>query len=355
MGHHETVSLRVTTGPSALEATSARADGRAFLAQPDWFACLVRSGMSAAIRPRVYALGTGAEAAFLAAWTDAEARRLTGLTTYYSLAFPFSSPYGAPDPDVDRFPTIAAYIAAERPRWRRLTFSHASAHEAETLTTHLKVQGYVARREPHTVVWWTSTAGRSYTDYLDDLPGQLRNTLVRRERRALRAGLTYELHQTAPPPVLRSYQDVYAASWKPSEAYPGFIPDLCATAAQHGALRLGLVFDGETPIAAQIWLLSGHTAHIYKLAQADAADTYSAGTLLTAWMLRDVGFSDNVDTVTFGTGDEPYKAMWMTHRDVLYAVEAGPETSITGLKLRGAPLKRLIAARLRRTLGRIDR
>ena len=55
--------------------------------------------------------------------------------------------------------------------------------------------------------------------------------------------------------ALDQYEQVYAASWKPAEPYPGFIRRLAAGLATAGALRLGFLHLDGRPIAAQLWIV----------------------------------------------------------------------------------------------------
>ena len=152
--------------------------------------------------------------------------------------------------------------------------------------------------------------------YLDERPGQLRSTLKRKRARLLADGAKIEI-ATGPHDVeraLAAYEQVYARSWKQPEPVPQFMPALIRLCARRGWLRLGSVWLGEVPIAAQLWIVADGRAAIYKLAYDDAYKRYAAGTVLTAQLMQHVLDVDQVHEVDYLTGDDAYKQQWMTHR-----------------------------------------
>jgi len=115
---------------------------------------------------------------------------------------------------------------------------------------------------------------------------------------------------------------VYSASWKIPEPYPEFIPALIRHLAESGALRMGIAWLGGRPIAAQLWILTGNKASIYKVAYHEAYAAYSPGTVLTAHMLQHVIDHDKVVEVDFLIGDDEYKKMWMSDRRERWGIVA---------------------------------
>jgi len=74
----------------------------------------------------------------------------------------------------------------------------------------------------------------------------------------------------------------------------------------HGAAR-------RLCIAAQIWAVCHGVASNYKLAYDAAYGELSAGSLLSAMLLRQV-LDEGVREVDYLTGDDHYKRDWMSHR-----------------------------------------
>lgn len=81
-----------------------------------------------------------------------------------------------------------------------------------------------------------------------------------------------------------------------------------------GALRFGLWSIGDTPVAAQIWVVHGGRATVLKLAHDDAFKAHSPGTVLTAMMLRHLLDVEHVVELDFGRGDDDYKKTWVRQR-----------------------------------------
>ncbi len=164
--------------------------------------------------------------------------------------------------------------------------------------------------------WYHDTAGCDYADYLRERPSRLRNTLERRTRQFEQAGGSLELLRdgTALAAAVEEFNEVYAASWKRPEPYPGFIPGLAALAAERGWLRLGLARLAGRAVAAQMWLVADGTAYIFKLAYREDAADYSPGTVLTGFMLHSALDADGVTTIDYLSGDDAYKRDWMSAR-----------------------------------------
>jgi hypothetical protein len=160
--------------------------------------------------------------------------------------------------------------------------------------------------------------------------GALKNTIDRKRRRFLASGGHLETVTGGADLAagIRAYTDIYAASWKEPEPFPAFMPRMMNWAASHGRLRLGLAQMAGKPVAAQVWLVHAGQAAIYKLAYREDATAWSAGSLLTAHLMREVILQDGVAEVDYGMGDEPYKANWMSSRRERWGVLiANPRTA----------------------------
>ena len=85
-------------------------------------------------------------------------------------------------------------------------------------------------------------------------------------------------------------------------------------AAAQGWLRLGVLrLDGQA-IAAQLWLVKRGKANIFKLAYVEGFERFSAGSVLTAALMRHVIDVDHVQVVDYLTDDDAYKRDWISHR-----------------------------------------
>jgi hypothetical protein len=130
-----------------------------------------------------------------------------------------------------------------------------------------------------------------------------------------------------------AYEAVYAKSWKQPEPYPAFVREWARICANEGWLRLGLAWDGDVPVAAQFWFVSNGTAYIFKLAYDEGHANLSAGTVLTAQLMRHVLEQDQVGEVDYLTGDDGYKRSWMSHRRERVGLLCCNRSTLPGLLL----------------------
>ena len=176
--------------------------------------------------------------------------------------------------------------------------------------------GLATARFDHFGNWHERVAGLSWSAYLAARPGALRETLRRKSRLAERNGSVRFTIARAPDEVseaLAPYEAVYKRSWKVPEPFPDFNAAMLSRMAAAGALRLGLMWQEDVPVAAQYWtVLDGH-ATVLKLAHDDAYKALSPGTLLTAHMIRGL-LQAGVHTLDFGRGDDAYKRQWAATR-----------------------------------------
>lgn len=182
--------------------------------------------------------------------------------------------------------------------------------------------------------WYLDAAGQTWDQYLSTRSSELRSTLKRKGRKFVNDGGTLEIicGREGLDEALQAYSTIYSASWKREEPYPAFIPGLVRVAAERGWLRLGVARIRGRPVAAQIWLVGHGTANIYKLAYDEAYAGYSVGTLLTAHLLRHVMEVDRVGTVDFLSGDDSYKAQWMSNRRERWGIVAYNPRTPAGLR-----------------------
>lgn len=239
-------------------------------------------------------------------------RALRSLTTPYTSRFaPSVRPGLAP------FGLRAAGAAAGR--WMRAWPSaRLDAMDADCATPALldgfRDAGLFVRTFAHFGGWSEPVAGRGWDAYLAARPGRLRETLRRKARKA--SALRFEVIRGGPElqAGIDAYSAVYAASWKQPEPFPKFPAGLMRAAAGEGALRLGLCWRAEKPVAAQIWVVHARQASVHKLAHDEAFKAESPGTLLTAFVLKPMLDAGEVDEIDLGRGDDPYKADWATVR-----------------------------------------
>jgi len=201
------------------------------------------------------------------------------------------------------------------------------------LLAGLRDGGMVGRRFDHFGNWHQPVAGCTWTDYLAARPGQLRETIRRKTSVCKRDGrVRFEVVRSGDGlgPAIAAYENVYRRSWKVPEAAPGFTAALLPYAAALGALRLGVLWVGAQPVAAQYWTVTSGTATVLKLAHDDAWRALSPGTVLTAHMIHGL-LDEGVVELDFGRGNDGYKALWTTLRRPRIGVLLANSRDIRGL------------------------
>lgn len=167
------------------------------------------------------------------------------------------------------------------------------------------------------VNWYLMVEGRSYETYEKSLPSKLKNTLSRKERKLGREqGYTIRIAEDVSEldGFIADYETVYQESWKPEESHPQFIRAIIRRFAEKGWLRLGIMYINNQPVASQLWFVKDGVASIYKLAYDKQYLPYSVGTILTAYMMKQVIDVDGVEVIDFLTGNDAYKREWMSHQ-----------------------------------------
>jgi len=184
--------------------------------------------------------------------------------------------------------------------------------------------------------WYEQTNGLSFADYVAARPSELRNTWHRKRRkleRSNRLTTSFFEHDLGLDRAIADYQTIYAASWKPAEFFPDFVPALIRLAAELGALRLGIYYVDKIPAAAQFWILWNGRAVICKLAHDSRFDDLSLGTLLTMKMFERVLAADQPLEISLGRGDDPYKRLWLPKRRERWGITAANPRTLRGLHL----------------------
>jgi hypothetical protein len=326
---------RLPNGPAALFERRAK---DSFFALPAWYDLMARHGVAQGTQTRLYtAEKQGAGVAFLLQTTDAASeRRLASLVNAYGVEHGIVC-----DPEADLAGGLAEIIAeilAERPSWDCLSLAEFDPRQPayRALVRALRRAGLLVECVFNTGTWYEDTAGLDFAGYLAGRPGQLRNT-YQRKRRAVMAGgrlrKAFFADPTGIDEAIRDYETVYAASWKPSEGFPSFIPALIRLAAELGALRMGVYHVDDVPAAAQFWIVWDGRAVIYKLAHDERFAELSLGTLLTMEMIERALTDDRPTEINFGRGDDPYKQLWLPKRRERWGIAAANPRTLRGMGL----------------------
>lgn len=180
---------------------------------------------------------------------------------------------------------------------------------------------------------WHLPVAFDWAGYLKGRSANLRSTVKRMSKKFAEAGGTLELIADAATLQrgMDAFQRVYSKSWKVAEPYPNFVPGLAQACAEAGHLRLGLAWLGNTPVAAQFWIVAKGKASIYKVAYDEGFKEFSPGTLVTAMLMTHVVDIDPVEEVDFLIGDDAYKKTWMSHRRERWGIVGYNARTLFGL------------------------
>jgi hypothetical protein len=322
--------------PGGLARLFERAAGDNFFALPAWYDLMARHGVPAGSEIRVYTDERPGSATALLLRTEPpeRRRRLTSLANAYSVEHGVVS---LPEADLGAgFAAILSEILRDRPRWERLSLTELDPHHPSyaAAVRALRRAGLLVECAFNSGTWYEETARLSFADYLAARPSELRNTWRRKQRRLERSNrlsVAFFTDLDRIDQAVADYQTVYAASWKPSEFFPEFIPALIRLAAEFGALRLGIYYVDGIPAAAQFWIVWCGRAIIYKLAHAKKFDELSLGTLLTMEMVQRVLTEDRPFEITLGRGDDRYKRLWLPRRRERWGISAANPRTWRGL------------------------
>jgi hypothetical protein len=310
----------------------------------EWFKVLAATALTSEKGTRIYLVrdGRGNAIAALPCVVERKRRHLGGLTTFYSIHFSVflcadnvaESGAAVTRAIRDACESLASFISAERPRWSTVDMRFLLAESAAraALEAAFRNRGWVIEKFFQYENWIAPTAELSFSEYFAQRPSQLRNTIRRRERKlrqkhSVRVAVVRADTDTELDARIREFVSVYNRSWKRPEPFPDFIPALCRAAAKAGALRLGLLYVDERPVAAQLWLTSRERALIYKLAYDEDYKEWSVGSILSKELFRVAIDDDRVHEIDYGVGSEPYKRDWMTSvRSIVGLIAINPYT-----------------------------
>ena len=269
-------------------------------------------------------------------------QKLTGLSNYYSSLFlPMVwQTAGAglvAQPGAAHWQALAQAMRQHPTRWPVLMWDPLDPQSAffTGFQAALRQAGYAVDRYFCFGNWYLQVGGRAFAAYFQMLPSALRHSIARGQRRLSRQGAWQVVIQQLPDASLEAaigdFVAVYEKSWKGPEPNRQFIPALARVAAGQGWLRLGVLrLDGQA-IAAQLWLVHGGKAAIFKLAYVEGFERFSAGSVLTAALMQHVLDVDQVQEVDYLTGDDAYKRDWMSHRRERWGLVAFDRRTPSGL------------------------
>ena len=261
-------------------------------------------------------------------------RRVDSLTNYYSSYF---GPLLARDSgNADKVvKMLVSELTSRKPHWDVLNIRPVDLSLPGVQSLHLALGASGLKTQTYFCFgnWYLNVNGRSYAEYFKDLPNVIKKNVPYYRRRLEKTALvrvqvctTLEHLESA----VGDYETIYNSSWRNPEGYPNFIRSFIRTAAEEGWLRLGILYVDDGPAAAQLWIVHGQVASIYKICYAEKFGKFSVGSVLTAYMLEHVLDRDKVSEVDYLTGDDSYKANWMSNRRERWGIMAFNPKTVLG-------------------------
>lgn len=317
----------------------------------EWFRCLVDGQIFANSEPRIYASGDEDGACcFVFLVADHATKTLSSMTNFYTMEFrPVFTNENNRGPRL--VSDIFAFIANETPRWEtvNLRLMYEGAEDTAALVEGLGAAGFHASPYFMFENFFETLGGKTFADYYADRSSRVKNTIKRREKKLAKSHeFSIRILREFDDGAIDDYNAVYANSWKDAEEFPDFIREMCRMCATLGILRMGILYVDGKPVAAQLWIISGRKAVIYKLAYDEAFREFSVGSILTRDMLEHVLEQDNADEIDYGVGSENYKKDWMNQTRTLIGIEAFNRRTLAGkiriLKSRAGKLLKKPAA-----------
>lgn len=171
----------------------------------------------------------------------------------------------------------------------------------------------------------------NFESYWSARPTRLRATVRRKLAQARMQAVDFRCYRDEFDEAMAIYDDIYRASWKPTEPHPLFIANMVKKLARIGFVRLGIMRLAGRPVAAQIWLVCERKATIFKLAHREDAAKYSPGTLLTHWLTETLVREEGLNEIDFGRGGDTYKRDWLDCERLRIGLVAGNWKIAAGL------------------------
>lgn len=234
----------------------------------------------------------------------------------------FYSPLLATECQTDVLACLAEGLSQLAFRSLRLEPFAEDDSNTQQLIKAMETAGFEHKRHFRFYNWILRTGGQPFDAYMQGRPTRLRNTIARKQRK-LERDHGYEIKMFRGNEVkkaLSDYHSAYSASWKAYEQYGELFDALATKLSVPDWTRLAVLYAAQKPAAAQLWFVVHGKASIFRLAYDEDWKQYSPGSILTAYLMRYVIDTDEVEEIDFLNGNEAYKQDWMTERRERFGV-----------------------------------
>jgi len=337
--------------PASYSGLFSAAGEKSFFYSRAWFANLARTTLEPLAQIRLFGLETAGEnatpLACLVMRSPAgqkgsifsgrrfDAHSLAGLTTHPTTLFSPLVSESVPDPTAV-LSRLLDGMASQKPSCPIFDFNRMDPQSPlfSALVQALRNQGYCVRPYKYCDSPYEPVAGISFGQYLKDRPRDVRVEPGRRLRKLEKSHNVSFGIITGPEGIdqaIETFERVNAASWRKPEPFPDFDAGLLRAAATDGVLHFGTFdIDGET-VAVQIWLVSGGSATMFKIAFDERFKKHHVGTLLMSHMIAHMIDEEHVEEIDFGLYANDYKLRWLSQLREIWGIVAFNPRSASGL------------------------
>ncbi len=161
--------------------------------------------------------------------------------------------------------------------------------------------------------WYFDGMNHSSQAYFSNLPKKIRDELKRRQKRLEESGSVNFIIGSSLydfPRHMDLYDCVRARSWKHPEKNKDFLWETREMYASKGLLRFCFVTIDDTPIAAQLRIVSNRTAYFMEALHDKRYNNFGPGNLLRWKVIQHLLDIEKVSSIDQIRGDEDYKEYW---------------------------------------------
>jgi hypothetical protein len=178
----------------------------------------------------------------------------------------------------------------------------------------LRRTGHLLQGYPQAPARFEIVAGMSSKEYLAQRPRPLRESLERNTRLLLQGGRG-RFHLAVDRVLLAAtwgdVQRIVDEAPVEGEAEPAdSLSSMLGVAADDGALRLGLLYLDDAPVAMQFWVVGGGVARCLRIWGAQGQRPFPIDDVLTQMMAVCLIDGDRVAELVFGAIDEAFARNW---------------------------------------------
>jgi hypothetical protein len=283
-----------------------------FFVQPAWWDATIAAALPDGAKPVFVAFRDRGRLAALLPMLR-QGRRWAGLTTLYTYWF---GPLFASD--ADQSSVFAALGRLTRAGGlTQLDALDPTTFDLPAARRGLARAGVLGLPFAHFGSWEQNVEGQDWATYLAGRDGRLRETIRRRLRDfSATPDARWDIHRgsAGAEAGIAAYASVAAHSWKGAEPFPDFNATLFRATMREGSLFMASLSLGERAVAAQAWAFRAGRATVLKLVHDENSPIRSAGTVLTALVVRDLFAAGGLKLLDFGRGDDAYKQSWVADR-----------------------------------------